>query len=391
MSDRPFIESIKIENLLSFPPGSPEIKLERLNVLIGPNGSGKSNLVDVIGLLRDAPTDMLRRMRLEGGWRNWAWNRGNRNDLPSLELVANPIPTWPIHWGFTISQFITEIIVTDEYLEPHPQSEAPRYYYREDRKNQIIQIWNMNNEPQERLLSESDPRQSILAQLRDFFTYPALSILGQTLSQIAIYCKLPIQRPGTLRQPQPTDLPSSFLDSQGNNLNLVLNKIYKPPTRQIINKYIGELFPEARGLRFDVGGNTIQLFLEEGDEGREIPATRLSDGTMQYLCLLAILCHPDPPPLICLEEPEVGLHPDLINTLGRLLVEASERTQLIVTTHSESLVASMSEYPQYVVVCENRGQGTEMRRLDPERLAGWLERYTLGDLWAKGEIGGNRW
>src|SRR5205814_1063376 len=104
--------------------------------------------------------------------------------------------------------------------------------------------------------------------------------------------------------------------------------------------------------------------LTEGDF--TIPATRLSDGTLRYLCLLAILCDPNPPRVVCIEEPELGLHPDLLPNVADLLIEASQRTQLIVTTHSDSLVDSMTEQPETVLVCEKREGQTRIRRLDAE-------------------------
>jgi predicted ATPase len=107
--------------------------------------------------------------------------------------------------------------------------------------------------------------------------------------------------------------------------------------------------------------------------------------------LLAILCDPEPPPLICIEEPELGLHPDLMPTIARLLKSAAERTQLIVTTHSDILVDEFTDEPEAVVVCEKVEGQTTMRRLESERLAEWLDRYRLGELWTKGEIGGVRW
>ncbi|HBL10897.1 MAG TPA: chromosome segregation protein SMC, partial [Cyanobacteria bacterium UBA11162] len=83
------------------------------------------------------------------------------------------------------------------------------------------------------------------------------------------------------------------------------------------------------------------------------------------------------------------LHPDMMSTIADLLIEASQRTQLIVTTHSEALVSSLP--PESVVVCERDDLGTHLRRLDPERLKKWLEDYSLGELWSMGEIGGTRW
>lgn len=109
------------------------------------------------------------------------------------------------------------------------------------------------------------------------------------------------------------------------------------------------------------------------------------------MCLLAVLCHPTPPPLVCIEEPELGLHPDILPTLSDLLREASGRCQLVVTTHSDVLVDALTDTPDAVVVCEKHGGQTEMRRLDKADLAAWLERYSLGELWRKGELGGNRW
>ena len=73
---------------------------------------------------------------------------------------------------------------------------------------------------------------------------------------------------------------------------------------------------------------------------------------------------------------------------GERGVGASDRMQLVVTTHSDALVSALSNQPEAIVACERPGSGTELRRLDPQRLASWLEDYRLGDLWRMGELGG---
>ena len=133
------------------------------------------------------------------------------------------------------------------------------------------------------------------------------------------------------------------------------------------------------------------IFVHETGLNQPVPATRLSDGTIRYLCLLAILCHPTPPPLICIEEPELGMHPDIIPTIAELLVDASQRTQLIVTTHSDILVSALSSIPEAVIVCDRDATGSQLQRLDAEQLQEWLEKFALGDLWRMGEIRGTRW
>jgi predicted ATPase len=107
--------------------------------------------------------------------------------------------------------------------------------------------------------------------------------------------------------------------------------------------------------------------------------------------LLAILCDPDPPPFLGIEEPELGLHPDVIPKIADLLVAASKRTQIVVTTHSDVLIDALTDFPSAVVVCEKHEGKTTMRRLDKDELAPWLEKYRLGELWSRGDIGGNRW
>ena len=86
------------------------------------------------------------------------------------------------------------------------------------------------------------------------------------------------------------------------------------------------------------------------------------------------------------------MHPDAMPLIAEALVEASEWMQLIVTTHSEALVDALTDRPESVLVCERDfDNGTQMKRLDRADLKDWLQRYTLGQLWRKGEIGGGRW
>jgi predicted ATPase len=90
--------------------------------------------------------------------------------------------------------------------------------------------------------------------------------------------------------------------------------------------------------------------------------------------------------LICIDEPEAGLHPDWIRLIAELLESAATRTQLIVTTHSPELVSNIK--PDHVVVVEKEEGATTLSRLTEEELAGWLDKFRLGDLWLAGHIGG---
>src|SRR5437899_4576833 len=78
---------------------------------------------------------------------------------------------------------------------------------------------------------------------------------------------------------------------------------------------------------------------------RPLEAAELSDGTLRYLLWIAALLTPRPPALMVLNEPETSLHPDLLGALARLIAKAAERTQVIVVTHAQRLIASLEEQP----------------------------------------------
>ncbi|MFH0997267.1 MAG: AAA family ATPase, partial [Pseudomonadota bacterium] len=232
---------------------------------------------------------------------------------------------------------------------------------------------------------------SILAQRRDPENYPELAWLTQNYEKIRIYREWVFGRNAVFREPQKADMRNDALEEDFSNLGLFLNRLKTrfPVAKMEIIAGLKDLYDGINDFDVFIEGGTVQVFFTEGSFS--IPATRLSDGTLRYLCLLAILCDPEPPPLICIEEPELGLHPDILPKVADLLRVASTRTQLIVTTHSDILVDAMTETPEVVVVCSKVQGQSVMERLNPESLCEWLNSYRLGQLWTKGEIGGTRW
>ena len=95
--------------------------------------------------------------------------------------------------------------------------------------------------------------------------------------------------------------------------------------------------------------------------------------------------------LVIIEEPELGLHPDALAIIAELLVEAAQRTQVVVTTHSDVLISALTDHADSVLVCEYLKGGTQMHRLESEKLQEWLKEYRLGEIWRIGKLGGNLW
>lgn len=95
----------------------------------------------------------------------------------------------------------------------------------------------------------------------------------------------------------------------------------------------------------------------EGRQRQRSEARELSDGTLKYLCLLAVVFSPRPPSLLCLNEPEASLHPDLYEPLERLLGQASKKSQLVVTTHARKIAGGLEANAEAEVVELAKEQG----------------------------------
>lgn len=372
MDGKRLIEKIRLRNILSFGDLGEEITLEPLNIIIGQNASGKSNLVDVIKLLRSLPQDKgaANFISKSGGIVEWIWKGEKNADIS--EVFVSLLNT---EYSFSFSQVNQRLAIFDESI-----------------KKKGIDAEDIVT----RKLSLSDLESSMLSKIntldldKKFFSYFRLVI--NTFLRIVAYTDLQTNRNSKIRYAQPADSLNNFLEEDGSNLSLVLSDLQlKGDTKETIIKHLRKFNPRIKDYLVIPAGGSVQLYLREENPDKAISAMRLSDGTLRYLCLLAILCHPEPPPLICIEEPETGLHPDILPTIAELMIEASQRTQLIVTTHSDILVSAFSEIPEAVLVCEKDEDGTHFKRLEKEKLKAWLEEYELGDLWLKGEIGGKRW
>jgi len=391
------IVDIQLRNLLSFGPDTEPLGLKNLNILIGANGSGKSNFIEALSLLRSAPSDIRAVIRRGGGVSDWIW-KGDPEGIASIDVVTkNPLGNMPLRHVLAFRKENHAFSVVEERIEnekPYLDYEEPYFYYHYSDRNPIINVRNREGEEkteQRKLKPETvDSDQSILAQRRDPDTYPEISYLANAYDNIKIYREWYFGRNAVFREPQKADMRNDRLEEDFSNLGLFLNRLRRvPKIKKLILEALSDLYEGFDDFDISIEGGAVQVFFTEGDF--TIPATRLSDGTLRYLCLLAILCDPTPPPLICIEEPELGLHPDIIPKLADLLHAASERSQLIVTTHSDILVDAMTERPDAVLVCEKHNGKTSVRRLESENLEKWLKDYRLGELWTRGTLGGTRW
>ena len=410
-------QSIHLKNILSF--RDSELDLGPLNILIGPNASGKSNLIETLALLQAIPDDIAAFFRLNGPVADWIWKGGiNFEPRPQwAEITAvldNPSGTHDAEKALTYNLRLAtsnnQFHVTGEKLEnikPYRPSQPRPYYYFDvdsgyvrlsprrpyDDPNSYSRGYDVNDEAPTRLDQDNYiPTRSVLSQIRDPVNFPILTQTSRKLARMKLYRNWDVGRDSPARKPQATDDSIEFLDEDFKNLALVVSNLQTRGLEAFIDNHLNRFYQAYDSLRPRVYGGTIQLAANESGMRSSIPATRLSDGTMRFIVLLTILCHPQPPELICIEEPELALHPDAMPLLADLLRHASGRTQVIVTTHSPDLVDQFTGSPDAIVISERSHDGdTQFKRLREEKLEGWLDEYRLGELWQKGVVGGNRW
>ncbi|NQU05411.1 MAG: AAA family ATPase [Calditrichaeota bacterium] len=399
-----FLKRVQIKNILSFDEEGIDLEMQPLNVLIGPNAVGKSNFISALEIMFSLPWSFQKHLKKFEGDSNLLW-KGIEEPLGKLQLTIEDNKYGLIHIFEFISNY-NELILQREVINPREiikpiekNEETIKVYFEvNDFEGPFINtITSSNKEEIKRAMielepfEEFNPQESILSQRQDPRIYPELTYLRQ--HYLLNYNSGIFRNPNliNLRKPNEAKDENRYLWSDDSNLALVVSKLDSQGILQ--SKVIPKLksLYDIIDIRTTVDEGNIKLDIFEKNIQKSLPLSRISDGTVRFLRLLAIIFNPNAPKVICLEEPENGLHPEVIPALADALIEASEDKQIIVTTHSADLVSEFSSTPEYVVVCEREDAGTQMKRLDVKDIDLWLERYRLGKLWEKGVIGGTRY
>lgn len=386
------IERVTTQNFLSFGPETQTVELRALNVLVGPNGAGKSNLLETLVLMHEIPDNFASYLRAGGGSAQFIWKGGAESEAATVELEGNTADGMPFNHSLSFATAGQSYEITREVIRTSTPagrlSLVPRYSFEDN-----IPVFRPS--PKRKLRfdrGDINVAQSVLSSHQEFDFDRVFRPLSRLYSSFHFYRARHFNQIDVARAAAPTDLPNRYLESNGQNLASVINRLLADKeSKRVIDLHMGAFYEGYEGIATQVQAGTIQVYLIEKKFRKPTPSTRLSDGTMRWLALLAILADPDPAPVICIEEPETGLHPDAVVQLAKLLRYASERAQLIVTTHSDTLIDCFTDDPEAVIVCDRPEGATTLNRLVESDLRIWLQQYSLGRLWRRNQIGGNRW
>jgi predicted ATPase len=247
-----------------------------------------------------------------------------------------------------------------------------------------------------RHFSSPSPR-SVLTMIDDAELYPHVVALTRELSSWRFFHF----EPEALREPSPA-MDILELEPDGRGLSGFYDTLNKrePERFKSAERALQRVIPEARNIRVWDTGDRRRLLAIVREDGREFVARVLSDGTLRFLALIALAYAPQPPSLVCFEEPENGVHPGRLQFVVDILRGISERTsndgrrwQVLVNSHSPYLVDLLDPSEMLLALLKEKGKtffhsvGQDLFSTRPV-LKDILEsgEQTLGELWSQGSL-----
>ena len=345
-----------------------DLEFGSLNVLIGANGAGKSNLVQLFRMLNamaQEPGRLQEWIALRGGA---SWNLfDGAATTPQLTVAidfASELPTdyrYFARLGYAAGD---SLVFLEERMWPSGVSPM---------------LWASLGAPGVR---ESGLHGELLA---------SAAVIRDQLTRCEAYHFHNTSPRAPLRQNRPVDDNTPLYDDAANlgSYLLRLSQDY-PHSFKRIGDTLRQIAPYFSSFVLEPQHGFVALRWRETNSQTVFHASQMSDGTLRAVALLTLLLQPVElqPAVILIDEPELGLHPYAIELIGGLIRAASVDRQIIVSTQSPDLLNEFN--PEEVITVERRGRESVFKRLDTEDLAGWLDEYSLSDLWQKNVLGGRR-
>lgn len=352
-----------------------DFELRSLNVLIGANGAGKSNFVEFFHLLRELIDQRLQTfVNTTGGADAYLYlgPKVTRQIVAKLRFGNN---------GYEVSFVPTSdnrLIFAEEKVG---------YFAGQIVSDSLKSLGSGHAEA--KLKNRKDEPGATARHGVPYYVFNAIS------SWVVYHFHDTSATAGVRRQGPIND--NEFLRPSAENLAAFLFRIRQTNPTNYANirdvvRLAAPFFDDFKLRPVPTNPELIQLEWLQKDSDYPFRASQLSDGTIRFICMATALLQPSPPPTMLFDEPELGLHPYALTLLGNLFQQAGgndghiRSRQIIVSTQSAQLLNEFQ--PEDVIVVERTQGESIFRRLDAAQLSGWLEDYTLGELWQKNVLGG---
>lgn len=358
------------------------LPLGPLTVVVGPNGCGKSNIYQALQLLPAAAAGQFaHRIVHEGGMSSVLWaGRRHKSEENRIKLGVSfeefryemefgliPISERPGDLGNGLDLFKRD---PDIKLEKIQFIDGDRKTDLLERKRSAISVRNMDGRKVS-FAATFGNSESVLSELREPQKYPELSVLRDEFSRWRFYHDFRTDLHSPIRQPQLATM-TPILSNDGCDFVSALATIKSLGDAGYLNDAISRAFPGSSvSIHDDDDDGVLTFEMNVKGLGRPLTTRELSDGTLQYLCLLSALLTPRPAPFMVLNEPETSIHPSLFEPLAELLLTPSESAQILITTHSRELANFIEKKGKAKII--------EIEKVDGATRIVGAKKFDLGD------------
>ena len=386
------IRSIQFRHFKSLDDG--ELRLGPVTILIGPNASGKSNVIGAFRFLSEAiSADVETAVARLGGIEDSVFWQASGGTFSLQVDYFVPDPSAPnsradMRYHVEVGSYDGRAAVLKEELRLKSNRSEPGRprIWLQSMRGKGFAVRDPASDKTESF-DTSDPGVLALKAVGFLSTYPRVQALREFIEGWQF---LSVNLDG-IRQPH-RDGRADRLSADASNLANVLRTLEQAnsDTLEKIASDATWILKQLEGVSTEVDRGKLLLMVKERAFAQEFDALSASDGTLRLLALLTALHTMPPHALLCVEEPEHGLHPSVFGPLFDIIRErcpARGGRQVLVTTHSPDLLDA-AKPPEVVVADRDRAGRTQMARPDHEGLARWLEDFRLSELWRMRQIGG---
>jgi predicted ATPase len=372
----PAIRRVAIKNYKSIE--ACDVTFGAITLLVGPNGAGKSNFLDAIQLTTDALRSTLEYAILERGGISEVRRRSRGHPTHfGIRLDLTLAEDWTATYAYEVAARKGGTFEVQREECRVFEGKDPRAHFSV-RKGQLVDESEDGELPPE---TTSDRLYLQLVSGSPFFrrVFDLLTNLG--------FYNL---NPDAIRELQSPNM-GNILLRDGSNLAAVIRRMNSstPMTAERVKDYLNSVVPGVRGVSTKTLGPKETIEVRQEVSGDPHPwrylAASLSDGTLRALGVLVAVFQTRPNghaiPFVAIEEPEMAIHPGAAARLMDALIEATSRTQLLVTTHSPDLLDHKGLGPESIIAVEaNRGNSLIGRVDSRTRTALRENLYTVGEL-----------
>lgn len=368
-----------------------KVQFGDFSVLIGPNGSGKTNLLRVLSFVRDtARFDVRQAIELAGGFNRVLRQDGKASQV-ELGITARVTDNSSLQAADSYMLTLESLQAGLSRKEQLQYKRLPGRGRRLTIKAQGREVDVQGNQKRSTLQLSSDDVSALgmLAKIDNEDLGPGPHQFFDFLSRIRYL------DPQVHEARQSSRLASTQLNDQASNLSAALYTIRSddPDAFEAVKRDVRLCLPGLEEIEFEsIGGAATSVVVRIKERGLT-KTTELADasfGTVRALALIVALVERNPPPLTVIEEVDHGLHPYALDVLVDRMREASERTQIIVASHSPTLVNRLK--PEEIIVCGRDAETGEsiIPATSQAQIASALEDGTwkAGELWFSGLLGG---